>query len=158
MIFSPQDARQEMAKLLSDTWTAKAGTIVGGAVPELRFQGIEKGATPGSTKYWARFGAYMDDTRQSAFQMDETTAYGVRFQTSGVAICQVFAPMTLAGDNATFYKGAKLAELVQCVFMAANTPSGIWFRRPRIQELDNDGTFYRWNVIVDFYFDQAKGR
>jgi hypothetical protein len=71
----------------------------------------------------------------------------------GYITLQIFAPMN---SPLAWSKGELLAELGQCMFMAAETSGGIWFRNPRIRTLDNDGSWYRWNVIADYEFSQVK--
>lgn len=152
-IAAPQTARREIFALFAAGWSAGAATIVGSAVP-VRYQGVEERTPPGALEYFVRASTQLADTGQSGFAIAEHTARGVRFTTDGVAIFQVFAPMKSPGAYA---KGELLATLAQGIFMGAQTSSGVWFRRPRINELDDDGTWYRWNVMTDFQFDQAKG-
>lgn len=153
-IMAPSTARKEIFALVDSVWTDKAPAIVGAAsAPVIRWQGDEEGALPGGTEFWMRASTQGVDTEQSGFAVGEHTQSGVRFTTTGIVILQLFAPMK--GDG--YAKGELLAALGQCMFMASHTPSGVWFRRPRINELENDGTWYRWNVIADYQFDQAKG-
>lgn len=155
MSTSPQQARKEIFALIAAEWAAKAPAIVAPlAVPELRYQGVEKAALPGATKFWARASTQLATTRQAAFAMAGLGATVPVYDTEGVVFIQVFAPMKEPGSYA---KGELLAELGQCMFMAAETASGVWFRNPRINELVPDGTWYRWNVIADFRFNQVKG-
>lgn len=157
MSATPQQARKEIFALIDTTWKAKAPAIVAPlALPEMRWQGIEKGALPGSTKYWARSSTQLATTRQSAHIMrpDDPGQSPVEFATSGVIFIQVFAPMS---EHGSYAKGELLAALAQCMFMAAETASGVWFRNPRINELVPDGTWYRWNVMADYQFNQVKG-
>lgn len=150
---APPTARREVFALFAAGFAAEAATIVGSAV-DVRYQGVEEPMSPGALEYFVRASTQLADTGQSGFVVAEHAAKGVRFTTDGVAIFQVFAPMKSPGAYA---KGELLASLVQRIFMSAETPSGVWFRRPRINELENDGTWYRWNVLTDFQFDQAKG-
>lgn len=155
MTVTPQNARKEIFERFDTTWAAKAGVIVGGDAPEVRYKGDERKELPGSSKYWARASTQMVDTRQAAHQMPEAPdASNVIYATAGVVIIQIFAPMS---ERTSYGKGELLAELAQCIFMATETPSAVWFRNPRINELDDDGTWYRWNVIADYQFDQKKG-
>lgn len=155
MSTSPQQARKEIFALIDADWQAKAPAIVAPlAVPELRWQGVEKAALPGSTKFWARAGTQLATTRQAAFAMAGLGGTVPVYDTAGVVTIQIFAPMT---DPSGYAKGELLAELGQCMFMARETASGVWFRNPRINELPNDGTWYRWNVLSDFQFNQVKG-
>lgn len=152
-VATPQQARREVFALFAATFDAGAVPIVGSPV-EVRYQGVEEPASPGALEYFVRASTQLADTAQSGFAVAAHAVKGVRFTTDGVAIFQVFAPMKSRGAYA---KGELLASLVQRIFMGAETPSGVWFRRPRINELENDGTWYRWNVLTDFQFDQAKG-
>jgi len=156
MSTTPQLARKSIFALIGACWADKAPALVAPkAAPVMRYHGDEKGALPGSDKYWARAGTQLADTRQSAHIMtNDPGGSPVEFSTAGVVIVQVFAPMSETGSYA---KGELLAELAQGMFMATETSSGVWFRRPRINELPNDGTWHRWNVIADFQFNQVKG-
>src|SRR3546814_19677064 len=67
----------------------------------------------------------------------------------------MFAPMK---GKETWRKGELLSELGQRMLMASETGGGVWFRNRLIRELNNDGTFYRWNVITDYQFSHEIGR
>jgi hypothetical protein len=155
MSTNPQIARQHVFTRISDCWTARAPAIVGSGTPKLRFQGDELGDKPKATEYWARASTQHVTTRQSAHQMPAEGEGGsdVVYETHGVVFVQVFAPM----KPGAWAKGELLAIMCQGIFMASETPSGVWFRNPRFNELENDGTWYRWNVIADFQFNQVKG-
>lgn len=156
MSTTPQNARKLILAHIGAVWADKAPAIVAPlATPEMRYQGLEKGALPGSTKFWARSSTQLATTRQSAHIMtNDPGGSPVEFSTAGVVMIQIFAPMTEKGSYA---KGELLAEAAQCMFMATELAQGIWFRNPRINELVPDGTWYRWNVIADFQFNQVKG-
>lgn len=154
MTLTPQQARKEMFALVASTWAAKAPAIVTPA-PEIRYQGIEKAALPGADKFWMRVGTTTVTTRQSGHRSpDGPEGSPVVYDTYGFITLQMFAPMK---DRDSWNKGELLAELGQCMFMASETGGGVWFRNPRIRELNNDGTWYRWNVIADYQFSQVKG-
>ncbi len=154
MTLTPQQARKEMFALVNTCWQAGAGAIVG-YVPEIRWQGIEEAALPGADKFWMRAGTTNVTTRQSGHQMpDAPLGSPVVYDTYGFITLQIFAPMKGRG---TWSKGELLSELGQRMFMASETGGGVWFRNPRIRDLNNDGTFYRWNVIADYQFSQVKG-
>lgn len=156
MSTTPQNARKLILAHIGAGWAAKAPAIVAPASPpEMRYQGVEEGALPGAAKFWARASTQLVTTRQSAHIMtNDPGGSPVEFATSGVVFVQIFAPMKGPGSYA---KGELLAEAAQCMFMATELAQGIWFRNPRINELVPDGTWYRWNVIADFQFNQVKG-
>lgn len=156
MTTKPHTARDAIFGMLNTAWATKTTSIVG-YVPEIRWQGYETGEPPANDKFWIRAGTYLVDTNQSSYAMAEHTVSGVRYTTDGLFIAQVFAPMSPAAAQNSYRKGELLAELIQCIYMSAETNNGVWFRRPQIETLDNDGTRYRWNVNVQFTFDQSKG-
>lgn len=152
-MISQQNARKEMFALVDAAWQAGAGAIVG-TVPEVRYQGVEKKDLPGADKYWMRASTQNVMTKQKGHSLPVAGVSDVVYQTEGFITLQIFAPMN---SPAAYAKGELLSALGQRMFMASETPGAVWFRNPRIRELDNDGTWYRWNVIADYQFDQTKG-
>jgi hypothetical protein len=150
---TPQQARKEMFAYVNALWAARSASIAG-SVPEIRYQGFEVAALPGADKYWMRAMTTTVTTRQSGHQLPDAP-YGspVVYTNFGFITLQIFAPMK---SPDAWGKGELLAELGQCMFMATETQNGIWFRNPRIREINNDGTWYRWNVISDYQFDQVR--
>lgn len=134
-------------------WTAKTPAIVD-YVPEIRFQGVELAALPGADKYWMRVSTQGVASPQRGHRMPEVGVSKPVYDNLGFITLQIFAPMTSVDSYA---KGELLAEVGQGMFMASETGGSIWFRNPRIRENDNDGTWYRWNVIADYQFSQVKG-
>ena len=155
MSTTPQGARKAIFAAVDARWASGSPAIVAPSqAPELRFQGQEKGELPLATNYWARVSTQLATTRQSAHVVDQVEASPVEFETRGVVFIQIFAPMT---EPTSYAKGELLAELAQRMFMASETANGVWFRNPRINELVPDKTWYRWNVIADYQFNQVKG-
>jgi hypothetical protein len=127
---------------------------VGGADPEIRYQGVEEGDLPGADKFWMRASTQGVSNRQKGHRMPEVGVSKPVYDNIGFITLQIFAPMNSLDSYA---KGELLAELGQGMFMASETGGSIWFRNPRIRELPNDGTWYRWNVVADYEFSQVKG-
>lgn len=155
MSLTYQQARKEMFAFVDAAWAGKSGAIVGGADPELRYQGFELPEKPKADEFWAFLQATTVTSRQAGFQEAGDAPDGVVFATYGFLTMTIFAPM---GSQKKYARGELLAELGQCMFMATSTPGQVWFRNPRINELKNDGTWYRWNVLADYQFDQVKER
>lgn len=151
---TPQQARKEMFALVATTWAAKTAAIVG-YIPEIRYQGIEEANLPGASKYWMRASTTTVTTRQRGHRLpDAPNGSPVVYDNFGFITLQTFAPMN---SKDSWEKGELLAQLGQCMFMASETGGAVWFRNPRIRELNNDGTWYRWNVLADYQFSQVKG-
>lgn len=152
MTCTPQQARKEIFKRLKECWDARSPAVTD-EVPEVRYQGEEKPNAPKKDKFWLRASTQGVTTRQAAHTTPADAQSQVVFESRGVFMGEVFAPMA----TGAYAKGELLAAIVQGAFMAAETPCGVWFRNPRINELPNDGTWYRWLVIVDLQFNQVKG-
>lgn len=153
MTLRPQQARMELFALVDATWNAKAGALVG-YVPHIRYEGQEEAGLPGADKFWMRASTKGVAALQRGHMMPEAGQSKAVYDNIGFITLQIFAPMNSLGSYA---KGELLAEVGQCMFMASETGGSIWFRNPRIRELENDGTWYRWNVIADYQFSQVKG-
>lgn len=153
MTTTPQLARKAMFALVDSVWQAKSEAIVG-YVPHIRYQGVEEGTLPGADKFWMRASTMTVLTSQKGHRVPEVGVSQPVYETYGNITLQLFAPMKSAEAYA---KGELLAELGQCMFMASETGGSIWFRNPRIRELENDGTWYRWNVIAEYQYSQVKG-
>lgn len=154
MTLTTPEARKQMFDRIDSVWSTQAAAIAG-ALPEMRYQGVKEAAKPGADKYWARASTQHVLTRQSAFTNQEQGEGGskVIYETSGVLYIQIFAPMS---DLTGWARGELLAQLGKGMFMAWETSGSVWFRNPRFEELEDDGTWYRWNVKVDFQYSEAK--
>lgn len=154
MSIDRQQARKEVFARIDAVWQDKAEPIVG-YLPEMRYQGVPEGSRPDKDKYWARSALQEVRTINSAHIMsNEPGESPAEFTSYGLVIIQVFAPKEMGAWEI----GEQLAGILQRCFMAANTNSGVWFRNPRINELDQDrDDWFRWNVIVEYQFDQVKG-
>jgi hypothetical protein len=120
----------------------------------IEYQGKVAKSKPRS--YWVRLSMTQVMSGQSGFVLtDEPTPSPASFETSGLVQVQVFAPLS-AEDS--FHNGDLLAQKATDIFRRAGTASGVWFRNARYNELPfrpND-TEYRWNVVVEYEFDEFK--
>lgn len=149
MATTPTNARDEIFRLFTDNFDVSA--IVDECV--IRYQGKESGAVP--EKYWLRVSTQQVTSPQSAHIMrDDPGQSPVEYETNGLVFVQVFAPMS---DEDSFRKGELIATHSRDIFRAVETPSGVWFRNARFNELDPDGKHYRWNVKVEYQFNERKG-
>lgn len=147
---NPTDARDEVFGLFTDRWAA--GTVLD-PMPEIRYQGKERGAVP--KEYFVRLSMQQVGSPQAAFVMtEEPDASPAVFETYGLIFVQVFAPMS-AEDS--WRIGDLLATFARDIFRRVETPSGVVFRNARFNELDNDGKHYRWNVKVEYEYNERKG-
>lgn len=153
MSMSPQQARKAMLAHVDTCWQAGSEAIVD-YIPEIRWQGFELPDLPGANKFWMRVSTQGVANPQRGHMMPEVGISKPVYDNIGFIMLQIFAPMKSVDS---YEKGELLAGLGQGMFMATATGGSIWYRNPRIRELDNDGTWYRWNVIADYTFSQVKG-
>ena len=154
MSLQPQAARKVLFAAVDACYAGAAAIALIGYAPHVRYQGAEEATLPGADKFWLRASTQGVTNRQRGHRMPITGVSKPVYDNQGFITLQIFAPMNSPDDYA---KGELLAQLGQAIFMASEVGGSIWFRNPRIQELDNDGTWYRWNVIADYLFSQVKG-
>lgn len=149
MFANPVEAGDEMRQLFKDGWEAL--TIVT-PVPEVRWHGKEKKADPIPDTYFARFAIRGVGTDHAGFMENGEGASPQVFDSFGNVFVQVFAPID-AEDS--YRQGELLAIAARDIFLGNDTPSGVWFRNVRYVELDDDGKFYRWNVVAGYEFSET---
>ena len=74
------------------------------------------------------------------------------FENTGFITVQVF---TKVGNNLSL--NGNLVDIVKTAYETTQaTPSNIWFRNVRSNEIGTTGIWYQTNVIADFVYDQIK--
>ncbi len=151
MTATPQQAREEVYELFTNDWKASAGVILN-PIPEIRYQGKEKGEVPQGA--FVRISMQQVRSSQSAHTMrDDPEASGTQYTTYGLIFVQVFVPVSLRDG---YFKGELLATFARDIFRARETPSGVWFRNARFNELEPEGSKHRWNVSVEYEYNEIK--
>jgi hypothetical protein len=142
MFNSPIDARDDMFEKFNTDFSANA--LVVETECEIRWQGKPEKAIP--TGYFVRVSTKGAGTDQAGYADTEK-----RYDTYGNLFVQVFAPMD-AEDS--YRNGELLAIAARDIFKGSETQGGVWFRKARYVELDDDGKFYIWKVTVEFEFSE----
>lgn len=143
------EAIDAMFALFLSAWTAGSAAIVG-SVPEVRWQGVESPLAPVNNGYWCRVSAQNVLERQSTYKTGVAPNENRRYTSSGLLIVQIFCPTT---DAQAMDKGRQLAMLVRDAFRGKSTANDVWFRNARINELSPEMDAYRFNVVVDYSYD-----
>lgn len=146
MFQTPIDARDEMFTHFDTSWTGLELPVE----VETRWQGKEKGTIPDG--YFIRVSTQTAATEGAAFLENGQGASDPVFDTYGHLFVQVFAPMS-AEDS--YRIGELLAIAARDIFLAAETPSGCWFRKAKYVEMPNDGKHYYWKVSVEYEFSET---
>lgn len=50
--------------------------------------------------------------------------------------------------------GPDIVKIVEDALRSASTPSGVWFRKVRVNEMGRDGRWYAVNVVAEFVYDE----
>jgi hypothetical protein len=104
------------------------------------------------------------DSRDGAippFIIAEVTHYGgrqttvggptKRFERTGAFRAQIYTPRATG-----LVDSDGIAKVVVDAFEGQKSPSGIWFRNVRMDEIGPDGIWFRVDVIADFRYDEIK--
>ena len=149
MTATPTQAREEVYRLFTDAWKS---SDIRDPMPEIRYQGKESGKVPEGA--FVRISMQQVTSPQSAHTMrDDPGASGTQYTTHGLIFVQVFMP---ASERDGFFKGELLATFARDIFRATETPSGVWFRNARFNELEPEGSKHRWNVKVEYEYNELK--
>lgn len=141
------EAKDEIFSQFYTAWKAQSAAIAG-YEPEAWWQNLEKPYKPPQDKFWVRV------STQSVIEEQSTFRDGVekRYTGSGLVFVQLFCPKTL-GDADTL--GGKLAEVARNAFRGKKTTGGVWFRNVRINNLEPEELFYRFNVVAEYEYDEV---
>ena len=139
------EALDEIMTVFKDAWDAGSTPVVG-YIPEIVWPGIEPEENLPTDKFWARFSNKTLDDEQS-------TLKGVglrRYTIEGLAFIQIFAPLS---NSEAVKKAKELATLTRNAYRGITTPSCVWFRNARIQEVGSKDKWYQINVLVNYEHD-----
>lgn len=133
-----ENAVNEILDVFHTAWTPRPA-----AYPNVSF-------TPpaGSSDPWARVSLAHVTGNQAT--LSNPTGQK-RWRRNGILTVQVFTPL---GEGLS--EGYSLAKVVADAYEGTATPSQVWFRNVRINEVGPDGEWFQTNVLVDFTYDEIK--
>lgn len=140
-----REAVDAMFELFNTAWIDGTTAIVG-SIPQIFWQGVEPIDKPVVDAFYAMVSAQNVIDRQATFR-NETK----RYTSNGLLTIQLFCPRA---NSQAMDKGRQLAELCREVFRNNGTSNGVWFRNARINDLPPEENSYRFNIIVDYEFDE----
>jgi hypothetical protein len=137
--------------LFNTAWAGDTTAIVG-SVPDIRWAGVEEPDKPPMNAFWCRVSTITTTPeKQTALRIGVAPSQNRRYTSSGIVFVQIFCPMSVAD---AMNKGRKLAELARNAFRGKETANNVWFRDMRIDPLAPEDEFYRFNVSVEYEFDE----
>ena len=144
MSLTQAEARDEILTRLK----AVVDAITTGSRPELVWDDTVDTVPRDKTSKWARVSLRHLDAEQATLANQD----GVRrWRRVGVLAVQLFTPL---GDGLTL--ADSVSSTIRGGFEGYSTAGGVWFRRPRTQEVGADGPWFQVNVLVDFEYDEVK--
>lgn len=144
-----QQAIDEMYTILDTSINASSTAIVG-YIPTIYWPGDKPVDNVDGSKFWLRVAVQTLLNPQATFSNDVGAANQRRYTSKGILIFQVFCPQSV---DSSYVLGQRLAILIRDSYRRVTTPGGVWFSNARIKEIPSEEIFYRFNVIVDFQFD-----
>lgn len=126
-------------------WNAGAAAIVG-SVPPIRYTGVETGDIPDS--HFTRFTFQPVLERQATLRNGEL---GQRYESEGLIIVQVF---TWRKEARALEFGRKLGSMSKNIYRGKDLGCGFLFRNVRVNYLDPEPKYLRWNMIAEYQFDE----
>ena len=147
-----EEAYSVITTKVNEIWPVVSEAITGFPV-EMRYAGIEAVDDDGKVKqipqtHFARF------TLQRVVEEEITIRNGElgrRYEHAGLIIIQIF---TDRQEVRCQEFGRRLADAARDIFRGQTFDGGIAFRRCRVNDLDPESKFQRFNVIVEYEFDE----
>lgn len=138
-------AIKSMFALFNTAWAANT-TAIAGYVPKVYWPGIEDAAKADPTKFWARV------SQQTVLESQTTLAEPTkRFTAKGLIFIQLFCPKT---NSTSIDLGRSLAVVARNAFRGKTSSQHVWFRDARINELPSEESYHRFNVVVEYEYDE----
>ena len=139
-------AVSEINKIFNDKWIAES-SVIATYVPEIRWNGIEKVNPPDSSKFWVYHSVYNVSDEQKT--LSNNVIGGKRYQCEGIVLIQLFCPKSILNSKD---KGRKLASIARNAYRSVQ--SEVDFKNATIKDIDPEELYYRFNVVVDYSFDE----
>ena len=143
-------ARNEINSLFLTAWNLYSAAIVS-YIPEIRWQGVQYRDLPDGSKFWVRVSKQTVFEEQTTLSVCEGAPGQKRYTASGLVFVQIFCPKS---NTQAFELGQELAKIARNAFRGKTTPGKIWFRNVRINELNPEELYERFNVVTEFEYDE----
>lgn len=137
------EARDEILTMFRDAWLASLDSK---DIP-VRFDDVAADGPIGGQP-WARAVVRNSSADQATLSNQNGQR---RFERRGFLNVQIF---TVYGDGLNL--ADKLSKVVQDAFEGKSSPSQIWFRSVRVNEIGQDGPYFQTNVVANFEYDEVK--
>lgn len=142
-----ETAVDEMSKLFWEAWEPTGNPVHWPGVA-FNVPGTDNSFIPPQDSPWARFAVlHATGGQRSLTGLGNKKKWG----REGTLWVQIFVP--IGSGLSTAYQ---LAKIVTDAYEGVSTPSCVWFRNARINEVGATGGYEQLNVRVDFTYDEIK--
>jgi hypothetical protein len=145
------EARDDIMAAFRVEWNSRAAAANGGTLPKVIWQRVEPSGAqkPKGTEAWARITVEHNEGGQATFGGPGNRL----FDREGIVTVQVFTPQK-SDQGGTVLEA--LGAIARDAFEGRSTPSGVWFRDVRLQEVGPDEPWWQLNVTAKFNYDELK--
>lgn len=138
--------------LVLTTIVTSGATAILGYVPVIYWPGDKPPETAEGNVFWIRV-SRQNITEDQATLSSDVAQVGVgkqRFETLGILVVQIFCPQSTLN---AYDLGSQMAVLIRNAYRKATTEGGCWFTNCRVRELPPEDVFHRFNVLVNYRYD-----
>lgn len=144
------EARDQIFELFNIAWLETEAIV--SYVPEVRWQGKEVGDVPDGSKFWCRVSTQSVFERQSTLSNAAGEPGKKHYNSSGLVFVQLFAPKEI---DTSYEQAQLLARIARDAFRGKTTIGKVWFRNVRINNLEPEELFYRFNIVAEYEYDEV---
>lgn len=149
-VLTGQEAIDEMFSRFNDAWQTVSPSLLS-YVPLVLWQGKNEPEKLDYSKYFARVSQQTVIESQSTLSTECGAPGQKRFTVDGLLFIQIFCPKAEAKAWAV---GRQLATIARNAYRGNRAGDSIFYRRPRIKELDPELECLRYNVITEYEYDE----
>ncbi|MEQ1624983.1 MAG: hypothetical protein ABL870_09840 [Sediminibacterium sp.] len=144
-------AKDDILTLFKAYWDAQLLALYPTLSVQLIWPGVDIQTPPLPETPFLRVSIFHNFSRQATFAPGAK-----RYERSGLVTIQIFTPLSsnLVAPNIALCE--KLGIITRDAFEGKNTPGGVWFRNANLREVGSDGTWYQFNMSVEFNYDEFK--
>ncbi|MCX8665981.1 hypothetical protein J3U11_11250 [Gilliamella sp. B2840] len=137
-------AQDEMCSTFKSAWSNSVSIL--GYEPDIGWKNKAKKTKTLTDKFFCLFSTQTTVEKQATL-----SGYnGIkRYRSQGIIIIQIFCPKNEINSD---LKGKQLAILTRNAFR--KNGCNVWYRNARINELNQEELFYRFNIIVEYEYDE----
>lgn len=143
-------ARDEVFGLFRVKWETDTPALNGGVPIPVQWPGVDTEAPPAANEPYAAIFLRLSESGQTTFGNTGQR----RFTRHGFVTVQCFAPLSMGNNASTLAESS--AIIARDAFEGIGTDSGIWFYRARVEDVGATETWYQFNMVVSFQFDEMR--